>query len=63
VLALWAMNPLLEHRLGLVELELGLEVLNVAREIAAVGAASSIDEVERLVNNLLTSIAPVSQLR
>jgi len=57
------MNPLLEHRLGLVELELGLEVLNVAREIAAVGAASSIDEVERLVNDLLTSIAPVSQLR
>jgi len=54
------MNPLLEYRFGLVELELGLEVLNVAREIATVGAASSIDEVEGLVNGLFTSIAPVA---
>lgn len=58
VLGLRAVNALLEDGLGLVDLELGLEVVSVVGVSAAVGAATGIGELELLVDDLLTGSAP-----
>ena len=55
---LGAVQALLKDGLGLVDLELGLEVLRVAGDAAAVGAAAGVGKVERLVGGLLASVAP-----
>lgn len=54
-----AMEVLLEDGLGLVDLKLGLEVVDVGGQAAAVGAAAGIGKVEALVDDLLTRFAPV----
>jgi len=53
-------DTLLEDRLGLIELELGLEVVQVVGVAAAVGTATGVGEVELLIDNLLASSAPVT---
>jgi hypothetical protein len=53
-------DVLLKDGLRLVDVELGLEVLNVSGHGATVGAAAWVDKVERLVNNLLAHAAPVA---
>ena len=58
VVVLGTVDPLLKHGLGLVELELCLEVVRIGRDAAAVRAASSIGEVEWLVNDLFASVTP-----
>jgi hypothetical protein len=56
-------ETLLEDRLGFVDLELGLEAGWVGSEAAAVGTASSVDEVEFfLVDDLFTGVAPNSSI-
>lgn len=55
-----AMDRLLEDRLRFVDVELGLEGIQVVGVAAAVGAATSVGETEVLVDDLLTSIAPVT---
>lgn len=52
---LGAVHALLKDGLGLVELELGLEVLRGA----AVGMAAGVVEVERLIGHFITDVAPV----
>lgn len=54
-----AVESLLEDGLGLVELELGLEVLQVVGVAAAVGATAGIDKVELVVDDFLARSAPV----
>lgn len=44
-----SMDVLLKHRLRLVDLELGLEVLGVTGDAAAVGAAAGVDKVELFI--------------
>lgn len=44
-----SMDVLLKHRLRLVDLELGLEVLGVTGDTAAVGAAAGVDKVELFI--------------
>ena len=56
------MNALLEDGLGLVDLKLGLEVAQVVRIAAAVGATTCVGEVELLVKDLIANLAPVRQL-
>lgn len=46
--------------LGLVDIELGLEVPDVVGDAAAVGAAAGIGKVEALVNDLFAHGAPVA---
>lgn len=53
-----AMDALLEDRLRLVDIKLRLEVIDIIRNAAAVGAASSVREVEALVNYFLTRATP-----
>jgi hypothetical protein len=53
-------HVLLEDGLRLVDLKFGLEIINVARQATAIGAAAGIVEVEVFVHHLVTSIAPVS---
>lgn len=55
---LFRAHALLKHGLGLVDLELGLEVLGVARKGAAVGPAARVGEVEVLVFCFVANIAP-----
>lgn len=59
MLALGPMHTLLKDRLGLVELELGLEVVEVVREAAAVGTTSSVAEVEWFIDHFFASVAPI----
>lgn len=54
------MDRLLKDGLGLVELELGLEVLEVVGIAGGIGAAASVGEVELVVKNLITRVAPVA---
>lgn len=55
-----AMNTLLKDWLGLVDLKLGLEVLQVVGDGTGVGVTASVDETElRVVDNFITSVAPV----
>jgi len=60
ILDLGAMDPLLEDRLGFIELEFGLEVRKVVGVAATVGAAAGIGKIELLIDDLLTDSAPVS---
>jgi len=55
-----AVDVLLEDRLGLVDIKLGLEVLDVGGHGAAVGAAARVDKVEGLVDDLFAHAAPVA---
>lgn len=59
LLVLRTVEFLLEDGLGLVDLELGLEVVDVSGQAAAVGAAPGIGEVEALVDGFLTRLTPV----
>ena len=52
-----AVNRLLKDRLGLVELELGLEVLDVVGT-GRIGATASVGEVELVVKNFIARVAP-----
>lgn len=58
LLDLGAVEALLKDGLGLVDLELGLEVMEMVRVAAAVGAAASVGELELLVDDLLARRAP-----
>jgi hypothetical protein len=60
LLGLGAVDTLLEDGLGLIELKLGLEVMKMIRVAAAVGAATSVGELELLVDDLLTGTSPVT---
>lgn len=60
VLGLRAVEVLLKDGLGLVELELGLEVVEVGIA-AAVGSASLIGEAEAAVDNFLTGTTPADE--
>ncbi len=51
-------DALLKDGLGLIELELGLEVFSVVGISAAVGAAASVGPVELVVNDLLAGRTP-----
>lgn len=55
-----AMDALLEDGLRFIDLELGLEVLQVGRDAAAVGSAAGIDKGELLlVHDFASSSAPI----
>lgn len=53
---------LLEDRLGLVDLKLGLEVLDVV-EAGRVGSATGVGKVELIVEDLLARVAPITGQR
>lgn len=55
-----AVDRLLEDGLRLVELELGLKVLEVVGIAGRIGAAASVGEVELVVKNLITRVAPTN---
>lgn len=60
---LWVLGTvdrLLEDGLRLVELELGLEVLEVVGIAGRIGAAAGVGEVELVVKNLITRVAPTT---
>lgn len=54
-----AVEPLLKDRLGLVDLELGAEVLKVVAHAKAVGSAAQVVPVEVFVDDLLAWATPV----
>lgn len=54
------MNGLLKDGLWLVDLELGLEVVDVVGEGAAVGAAASVGKGEAMVDDLFAEATPVA---
>lgn len=58
---LGAVDRLLKDGLGLVELELGLEVLEVVGIAGRVGSTASVGEVELVVKNLITRVAPIER--
>jgi hypothetical protein len=58
ILSLRAVDVLLEDRLGLIELKLGLEVMEMVGIAAAVGSTASIGELELLVDDFFTRTAP-----
>lgn len=53
-------ESLFKDRLGLVDLKLGLEVVDVVREAAAVGAAALVGEVKAAITDLLTHTTPIA---
>jgi hypothetical protein len=55
-----AVEPLLEDRLGFVELKLGLEVGKMDWETTAIRTATGIDKVEVLIDYLLADAAPIA---
>jgi len=55
-----SMDRLLKDGLGLIDLELGLEVVDVVREAAAVGATAGVGEGKTFVNYLLANTTPVA---
>jgi hypothetical protein len=59
LLRLGAVDTLLEDGLGLIELELGLEVMEMVGVAAAVGAATSVGKLELLIDDLLTGTSPI----
>lgn len=60
---LGAVDRLLEDGLGLVELELGLEVLEVVGIAGRIGSTASVGEVELVVEDLITRVAPINDQR
>jgi len=63
VLFLRAVERLLEDRLGLVDLKLGLKVGDVVREAAAVGATARVGKSELLVSDIIVDGSPVATAR
>lgn len=59
-LMLGAVDALLKDGLGLVDLELGLEVAQVVGVATAVGSAALVGPLELLINDFLTWIAPIA---
>lgn len=59
MLALRPMHTLLEDGLGLVELELGLEVVEVVGKATTVGTATSVVKVERFIDHFFAGVAPI----
>lgn len=57
---LGAVDGLLKDGLGLVELELGLEVLEVVGIAGRIGSTASVGEVELVVKDLVTRVSPVA---
>lgn len=55
-----AVQRLLKHGLGLVDLELALQVTNMVGEGAAVGAAPSVGKAELFVCNVVSKCTPIS---
>lgn len=53
-----AVQRLLKHGLGLVDLELALQVTNMVGEGAAVGAAPSVGKAELFVCNVVSKCTP-----
>ena len=53
------MKLLLEDGLGLIDLELGLEVLKVMVDAEAIGTTTKVVPVDVLVGNFLTRATPV----
>lgn len=54
-----AMERFFKDGLLLIDLKLGLEVANVVREVAAVGAAAGVGKAEVLVHDFLPDVAPL----
>lgn len=54
------MKRFLKDRLGLVDLELGLEITHMVGDAAAVGAAAGIGEAEWLVCNVIAESSPIA---
>jgi len=54
------MDGLLEDRLRVIDLKLGLEVADMVRNTAAVGAAAGVGEGEVFVYNLFSESSPVA---
>lgn len=50
----------LEYGIRLIDVKFGLEVANISGHGAAVGAATRVDKVEALINNLLAHATPVA---
>lgn len=63
VLLLRAMEGLFEDGLGLIDLELGLEVGGVMGKVAAVGAATGVGEAEVFVGDVIVNSAPIASAR
>lgn len=57
---LGAVDRLLKDGLGLVELELGLEVLEVVGIAGRIGATPSVGEIELVVKNFIARISPIN---
>jgi hypothetical protein len=53
-------ESLFKDRLGLVDLKLGLEVVDVVREAATVGAAALVGKVKAAITDLLTHTTPIA---
>lgn len=58
-----AVDTFLEDGLRFVELELGLEVVEVVGVATTIGTTTGIDEVEFLVDNFLAHITPIALAR
>lgn len=54
-----SVDGLLKDGLGLIDLELGLQIGDVVGEAAAVGAAAGIRELEWLIGDVICKTAPV----
>lgn len=63
VLFLRAVERLLEDRLGLIDLKLSLEVGDVVREAAAVGAAARVGKSKLLISDIIVDGSPVATAR
>lgn len=57
------MDGLLKDRLLLIDLKLCLEVGDVVREVAAVGAAAGIGEAEFIFHNIIAKGSPIASAR
>lgn len=57
---LGAVDRLLKDGLGLVELELGLEVLEVVGIAGRIGATPSVGEIELVVKNFIARVSPIN---
>jgi hypothetical protein len=60
VLVKRAVKGLLKDGFGLIDLELALQISHMVGDAAAVGAATSVGEAERLVCDLVINRAPIS---
>lgn len=62
ILLLRAVERLLEDRLRLVDLKLGLEVRDVVREAAAIGATTRVGKGKLLVSDIIVDGSPVGRV-